>query len=128
MAGTYTIGEEVTTEPGNKSNAEAVKAAFSTRFTSTNCPSSANGVNQDACNGGTPSPGEPCLVTVPAVDFAGVTGTETIPIEAFAQIYIEPGSTSANISACYVKQVDSNAVGGDESAPKLGSTIVRLYQ
>jgi Flp pilus assembly protein TadG len=128
MSGTFTVGGNVTSLPGNKANGDGVKSAFSTRFTSTNCPSSIKGINQDACNGGTPSPGNPCLVTVPAVDYGGVTGAKTMPIEAFAQVYIEPGSTSSNITACYVKQVDPSAISGDPNATNLGSTIIRLYQ
>jgi hypothetical protein len=45
-------------------------------------------------------------------------------IEGFAQIYIEPGSTikhGDNITACYVKSVDGNVVGGTPGALNLGA-------
>lgn len=128
MSGTYTIPGDVTTLPGNKGNAGPVSSAWDARFNSKNCPATGVNGNQDACTGGTPPPGDPCLITVPAVDFGGITGKKSTPIEAFAQVYIEPGSTSTNITACFVKQADPSAISGDPNAPNLGSTIIRLYQ
>ena len=47
----------------------------------------------DPCSGSNPTSipsGDPCLVTVPAVDFTGVNGNKPVAIEGFAQIYIDP--------------------------------------
>jgi hypothetical protein len=133
MSGTFSTTESITTKPGNDGDSGPVKKAWSDRFSNSNCPASAivNGVtvNQDPCNGGTAPEGDPCLVTVPAVDFgAGCGGGCTITIEAFAQIYIELGATSTTFKACYVKQADSNAIGGSTTATNLGTSIIRLYQ
>jgi hypothetical protein len=58
------------------------------------------------------------------VDFTGVTGQKSTPIEGFALVYIEPTSTikhGSNITACYVQAVTGNAVGGSSAALNLGA-------
>jgi hypothetical protein len=117
MSGTYSVygsggsGQtSITTEPGNKANANGVQGAFASRFTSSNCP-----VTEDPCNGGSASTipqDNQCLVVVPAVDFGGCTGSCTANILGFADIYIEPGSTSKNITACFVQAVTANTMSG----------------
>jgi hypothetical protein len=62
------------------------------------------------------------MITVPAVDFSangGINGSKPMPIEAFAQVYVEPGSTSSNINAYFIQQLDPNAVAS--GGPALGS-------
>jgi hypothetical protein len=62
------------------------------------------------------------MITVPAVDFNGNTGSSLMPILGFAQVYIEPGSTigkTTSINACFIQQVDPNAVAS--GGPALGS-------
>ena len=55
---------------------------------------------------------DPCLVTVPAIDFTGVNGNKDRPIEAFAQIYIDPTtSDSGTINGCFVQQITPNELG-----------------
>ena len=123
MPGVYAIGDTITTKPGSDSQGPVV-AAFNSRFSSSSCTA----LSPDPCSGGgNPNniPGnDPCLVTVPAVDFSGTTGSKPLIIEAFAQVYIEPGSTiggkSGNsITSCFVKQLDPNAVAS--GGPALGS-------
>ena len=117
MSGTYAIGGTLTTETGNIASAGPVKTSFNSLMSS--CPV----LTPDPCSGaGNPNnipANDPCLVTVPAVNFGGCTGSCNTTIEAFAQVYIEPSSTSANINACFVKQVDPNAVAS--GGPDLGS-------
>jgi hypothetical protein len=126
MPGTYTIGGTITTKPGSDGNAGPVKTAWDALMNS--CAAT----SPDPCsNTGNPTsirPGDPCLVTVPAVDFAGCTGTCSPTIAAFAQVYIEPDSSSkikgngtSNINACYVKAVDANTISGSSNAPSLGA-------
>jgi Flp pilus assembly protein TadG len=119
MTGIYSIGGTVGTKPGSDGNAGPVKTAFASRFNTSSCPA----LSPDPCSGaGNPTnipSTDPCLITVPAVDFTGVNGSSSMPIEAFAQVYIEPGSTSLNINACFVRQLDPNAVAS--GGPALGS-------
>ncbi len=126
MSGTYSVygsggsGQTyITTEPGNKANANGVQGSFESRFTSANCPTTA-----DPCNGGSASSilqDNQWLVVVPAVDFAGCTGSCTANIQGFADIYIEPGSTSTNITACFVQAVTANTISGGSNPVNLGS-------
>jgi Flp pilus assembly protein TadG len=124
MTGTYSIGEDIVPKPGSDSQGPVV-AAFNARFSTSSCPSITDPCTNPA---GTVPPNDPCMVTVPAVDFnanGGVTGSQPMPIEAFAQVYIEPGSTLGNgksgnnIAACFIQQVDPNAVAS--GGPALGS-------
>lgn len=125
MAGTFSIGDTITTQTGNAGSSHNVQTAWNNRMTS--CSSIS-----DPCNGGNPSDipsGDPCLVTVPAVDFAGCNGSCTTTIEGFAEVYIEPTSTSktkgngttTNISACFVKAIDANAISGGSGGVDLGA-------
>ena len=76
----------------------------------------------DPCSdGGNPNDipaGDPCLVVVPVVDFAAAAkaGKTSMPIEAFAEVYLEPtgpNATSAtNIGGCYVSSVVGNTISG----------------
>jgi hypothetical protein len=110
MVGTYSTGGTVTTKPGNDGNAGPVKTAFASRFSTSSCPT----LSPDPCSGGgNPSnipENDPCMITAPAVDFGGAHGSSSMTVEAFAQVYIEPGSTSTSINACFIKQLDPNAV------------------
>jgi hypothetical protein len=125
MPGTYTIGQSVSTDTGNKGNSGPVSGAFDARMAK--CAS----LLSDPCNGGATNnipTGDPCLVTIPAVDFAGCNGNCNVTIEGFAQVYIEPTSSSKNkgqsgsqITACFIKGVDGNTVTGSSTAPSLGA-------
>ena len=121
----FTIGGTIDSEPGNKGNSGPVKSAMAQRVNS--CPSIA-----DPCGGGkNPSdipPDDPCLVTVPAVDFQGCNGNCSLTIQGFAEIYLEADTTSTSISGCFVQAVaaDTLAVSG---APALGAlSVPKLLQ
>ena len=117
MPGTYSVGETIKTETGNFSADHGMQTQFANLMSS--CPA----LSPDPCSGGNPSdipPNDPCMVTVPAMNFSGLSGSSTaLPIEAFAQVYLEPTSTASNITACFVKQLDPNAVAS--GGPALGS-------
>ena len=96
----FTIGDPIQSEPGNKGNSGPVNNALAARLNS--CPSIA-----DPCTsgGGNPSDipaGDPCLVVIPAVDYHGCTGSCSMTIEGFAEIYLEqpppPAPTSTDVS------------------------------
>ena len=117
MSGTYAIGGTVTTQTGNDGTAGPVKNGFQSLMSS--CPT----LTPDPCSGaGNPKnipENDPCLVTVAAIDFSNCNGSCSPTIEAFAQVYIEPSSTSLSIDACFVQQIDPNAVAS--GGPALGS-------
>ena len=98
------MGDPISTDPGNKGNAGPVKKGFDARMAACKATTSAtdpcrNGALIGGTNGiggssaGALSANDPCLVTVPAIDFTGVNGNKNRPIEAFAQIYIEPSTS-----------------------------------
>ena len=117
MPGTYSIGQQINTKTGNFSSSNKMQTNFANLMAS--CPV----LSPDPCSGGNPSnipSTDPCMVTVPAVNFAGLNGTSTaLPIEAFAQVYLEPSSTASSITGCFVRQLDPNAVAS--GGPDLGS-------
>jgi len=112
------IGGTIQSEPGNKGNSGPVKSALAARLSQ--CPSIA-----DPCTngGGNPSDipaGDPCLVVVPTVDFNGCSGNCSLTIEGFAEIYLDPATTtSTKINGCYVSAVAANTIASS-SAPVLG--------
>jgi Flp pilus assembly protein TadG len=118
LPGTYSIGEDLSPKTGSDSMGP-ISSAFSSRFSPSSCPA----LSPDPCSGSNPSnipTNDPCLITVPAVDFTSETGKSlAMPIEGFAQVYVEPGSTSSTINACFVKELDANAVAS--GGPALGS-------
>ncbi len=118
MAGSFTVGGTITSETGNKGKAGPSATAWTDRMSQ--CPS----LSSDPCSGGNPSDipaGDPCLVVVPAVNFNGCTGSCTLTIEGFANVYIEPSSTTTNVTACFVQTVTANTIAGGPSTPDLGS-------
>ncbi len=110
-SGKFVVGQTIAPTSGNRANAGPVKKAFDNRMKS--CPSI-----PDPCSGGNTSnipPGDPCLVIVPAVDFTGCSGHSCSPamtIEAFAEVYLEPTSTSAAINGCFITSVVGNTQTG----------------
>src|SRR5579863_3928818 len=87
MSGTYGVGETIATKPGNIANSQQVSSAFNARFGA--CPA----LTGDPCGSGgslvTIPPTDPCLITVPAVNF-NHSGSNPLQIEGFAQVYVEP--------------------------------------
>jgi hypothetical protein len=128
MSGTFFVGDPITVAPGNKGNAGPVKTAWADRFNTTSCGTYDPCTNSGHISG--QALNNPCLVTVPVVDFAGCTGKNcpNLNIEAFAQIWVEPGTTPTSVTTCYIDAPDVNAVSGNANAINLGTSIIRLYQ
>ncbi len=129
-SGSFSIGTDVGSAPGNKGNSGPVKNGLASRLSSCAATTSATDPCQNgALVGGTNGIGgtngvpvnDPCLVGMPAVDFTGCHGANcSMPIEAFAQIYLEQNSTGTDIEGCFVQTLAPGAVGSS-SAPNLGS-------
>lgn len=128
-SGSFSIGTVIGSSPGNKGNSGPVKNGLSSRLGSCQATTSAtdpcqNGALVGGTNGiggtnGVPAT-DPCLVTMPAVDFTGCHGANcSMPIEAFAQVYLEQNSTGTDIEGCFVQQVTPNTEGS-AGAPNLG--------
>jgi hypothetical protein len=118
--GTYSIGDTISTAPGNKGNSGPVKNAVSSRLNS--CPA----LTPDPCaDGGNPNDipaGDPCLVVVPAVNFNGCSGTCSMVIEGFALVYLESTTTNSSLSGCFVNGVAPTSVSGSGGTTNLGAT------
>jgi Putative Flp pilus-assembly TadE/G-like len=99
----------VFTKPGGTNG--PVSKGISDRFSG--CPSIA-----DPCNGGTANnipAGDPCLVVVPVVDFAAANkaGRTSMPIETFAEVYLNPATTTgSHIDGCFVSAVQGGTLSG----------------
>ena len=126
----FSIGTDVGSAPGNKGNSGPLRKGLAARLGSCMATTAATDPCQNgALVGGTDGIGgtsgvpttDPCLVTMPAVDFTGCTGSScSMPIEAFAEIYLEQNSTGNDIEGCFVQSVTPTGVGSS-SAPNLGS-------
>ena len=109
----------IQSEPGNKGNSKPVKDALAARLASCTTPS-------DPCTtaGGNPNaitPGDPCLVVVPAVDYHGCNGNCGLTIEGFAMIYLEAATTtSTHIDGCFVQAITADSIASS-SSPGLGA-------
>jgi hypothetical protein len=116
---TYTVGQSVNTDPGAKNG--PIKQGLGIRFAG--CPAIA-----DPCNGGNPTTipaGDPCLVVVPVVDFAAAAknGKTSMPIETFAEVYLDPATTdSTHINGCYVSAVAGGTLSTTTTTTTTGST------
>ncbi len=118
----YTIGQTINSSPGNKGNSGPVKSGLAARLSS--CESISDPCTSGGGNSNNIPPGDPCLVVVPAVDYSGCTGNCTLTIEGFAEIYLEPATTtSTNINGCFVSAVVPNTIASS-SAPALGALQV----
>jgi Putative Flp pilus-assembly TadE/G-like len=121
-SGTYSIGDTISTAPGNKGVSGPVRKGLNARLGS--CPA----LSPDPCSGGNPNnipAGDPCLVIVPVVDYKGCTGNCTMTIQAFALVYLEPSgpnqATDANLGGCYINGVAATSISSS-GAPSLGAT------
>jgi hypothetical protein len=116
---TYTVGQSVNTDTGAKVG--PINQGLNIRFAG--CPAIA-----DPCNGGNPTSipaGDPCLVVVPVVDFAAAAkaGKTSMPIETFAEVYLEPKTTNGtNIDGCYVSAVAGGTLSTTTSTTSTSST------
>jgi Flp pilus assembly protein TadG len=121
---TLTLNQSISTSPGiGKGNAAPAQNGLNQRLKS--CAPVTQGIGgSDPCsNGGDTSAlkcNDPCLITVPAVNFTNCNGNCTITVEGFALMYLEQGSTTSAISACYVA-TNNCVTTGKAGAPNLGS-------
>ena len=119
--GSFTIGDPLTSETGNKGNSSNVRTGLADRLSK--CHPIA-----DPCSasGGNPSnipAGDACLVVVPAVDYHACTGSCSITIEGFALVYLEPATTTGtSINGCFVKAVAADTITS-ATAPQLGAEM-----
>jgi Flp pilus assembly protein TadG len=127
VPGTYAIGDNISSTPGNKYNSSVVQNGFQTRLNEHNSKFPAvDYTKMCTAGGGNPTNiplGDPLLVTIPVVDFGGCSGSCTMAIEGFAQIYLtgmSVNSGKATIDGCFVQEVTANSVGS-AGAPVLGA-------
>lgn len=139
----FSIGQTISSVTGNKGNAGPVKKGFDARLASCSAAGNskfagsavdpcANGAavasqsgNQNGIGGtntGAVPLNDPCLVTVPAVDYTGCNGNCSLTIEGFAQIYLEQSTTSSEIDGCFVQGSTTSNLLGSTTAPNLGPT------
>ena len=128
--GDFSIGTVVGSAPGNKGNSGPLRKGLAARLGSCKAATAATDPCQNgALVGGTDGIGrtngvptnDPCLVTMPTVDFTGCTGAScSMSIEAFAEIYLEQNSSGTDIEGCFVQTVTPTGIGSS-SAPSLGS-------
>jgi Flp pilus assembly protein TadG len=138
-SGSFTIGQTIGSSPGNKANSGPAKSGLAARLSSCSAASHPLTAATDPCQngatiaassgnqngiGGTNTAAvplnDPCLVTVPAVDFTGCNGSCSMQIEGFTQVYLEQDSTTSAIDACFVQGSTTSNVLGSGSAPNLG--------
>jgi Flp pilus assembly protein TadG len=120
-AASFSVGQTISTSPGvGKLNAQPAQQGLNARLAACAPVTSST----DPCtNGGDTSAlncKDPCLISVPAVDFTNCNGNCSMTIQGFAQMYLEQSSTTQAISACYVANNTCTTVGGS-GAPNLGS-------
>ncbi len=123
VQGNYSVGDTITSSPGNKGNSNPVQTGFQTRLDAHNARFS-NVDPNSVCNSGGGNPtniplGDPLLVTLPAVDFTGCHGKCSMTIEGFVDVYLT-GMTGSEIDGCLVQAVTPG--GSDKNtAPALGA-------
>jgi hypothetical protein len=129
-SGSFSLGSVIGSSPGNKGNSGPVKNGFSNRLGSCHATTGAtdpcqNGALVGGTNGiggtsGVPA-NDPCIVTMPAVDYTGCHGANcSMPVEAFVQVYLEQNSTGTDIEGCFVQTLSPNSIG-NAGAPNLGA-------
>jgi|SRR5690348_10230951 Flp pilus assembly protein TadG len=119
LSGTLTFGETINTSPGiGKGNAQPAQKGLDKRLSS--CDLS----HGDPCTNGGNTTGiscsDPCMISVPVVDFTNCKGNCSRAIEGFALMYLEQGSTTSAINACFLKSTNCTTQG-NAGAPNLGS-------
>ena len=129
------------TKPGV--DAGQVRLGFSARLTDYNnfmanpansaCTSYSYSTVCSAANPVTPCVGDPLAVVVPTVNYTGGAGSQTLQINGFAMLYLNPTQTcldgspkppcngNAGLDGCFVQMMAPNSVAG-AGAPNLGAT------
>ncbi|MGH7925140.1 MAG: pilus assembly protein TadG-related protein [Candidatus Binatus sp.] len=119
--GSYSIGDTIHSEPGNKGNSNPVRSGLAARFAQ--CQSISEPCTTAAANPTDIPADDPCLVVVPAVNFGGCGGNCTMAIEGFALIYLDSTSSATQINGCFVSTVKENTIAS-ATAPALGGLVV----
>ena len=144
-AGDLSIVSNITTKPGG--SVGPVTSGWTTRMNAHNTLCSKGSLSPENCAdpssactmaaSGTKIPSiDPLLVTLPVADVvgAGCSGSCSMPVTGFAQVYLYSlsklsGPTSCgagvgscySISGCFVQQADPGGGGGVAGAPNLGA-------
>jgi Flp pilus assembly protein TadG len=127
VQGSYSIGDNISSTPGNKFNSSVVQNGYQSRVDAHNARFS-NVDPNSVCStlGGNPTNiplGDPLLVTIPVVDFGGCNGNCSMPIEGFTQVYLTGMSVksgNAKVDGCIVQAVAPGGTGSP-SAPVIGA-------
>jgi Flp pilus assembly protein TadG len=123
-SGSYSVSQTVNTSPGiGKGNSQPAQNGLNARLAACAPVTQGSGGTDPCSNGGDTSAlkcNDPCLIAVPAIDFSNCNGNCSRQIEGFAQMYLEQGSTTSAISACYVSTNNCQTVGS-AGAPNLGA-------
>jgi Flp pilus assembly protein TadG len=137
----FSVGQTISSSTGNKGNSNKEKTGLANRLATCSAAKTPLTNATDPCQngaavGGTNGIGgtttgavpinDPCVVTVPVVDFTGCNGKCSLTIEGFAQVYLEQDSTSTSMDACYVQGATTTNVVGSSTAPDLGPTTPPL--
>jgi Flp pilus assembly protein TadG len=123
ISGSLSFGQDISTSPGvGKGNGAPVQQGLNKRLSSCNTTASDFPDPCGAGNGSVPAQycKDPCVISVPVMDFTNCNGNCTRPIEGFALMYLEQGSTISAISACFVNAQSCTGTGSP-GAPNLGS-------
>ena len=120
LGGTLNLNEVISTSPGiGKGNAQPAQNGLNKRLSSCNTTAFT-----DPCASGGTVPAayckDPCVVSVPVIDFTNCNGNCSRPIQGFALMYLEPDSTVSAIDACFLNATSCTG-SGSPGAPNLGS-------
>ena len=143
-SGSFSVGQTINPYNGNKGNSNQAKTGLANRLATCSAAKTTLTSATDPCQNGAAlaSKGnqsgiggsatgavpinDPCVVTVPVVDFTGCNGKCSLTIEGFAQVYLEQDSTSTSMDACYVQGATTTNLAGSPTAPDLGPTTPPL--
>jgi Flp pilus assembly protein TadG len=140
----FSVGQTISSSTGNKGNSNPAKTGLANRLAACSAAKTTLTSATDPCQNGAAlaSQGnqsgiggsatgavpinDPCVVTVPVVDFTGCNGKCSLTIEGFAQVYLEQNSTSTSMDTCYVQGATTTNLAGSPTAPDLGPTTPPL--
>lgn len=127
----YCIGDTISTSPGHKQSSGVVNNGLQDLLKT--CKAYNNTSVYDPCGTG-PNDGasaigngtdqipstDPCIITIPTMNYNGCTGACTGSVNGLVSIYLEQDSTASNINGCFVKALNLTASGGS-SGSNLGT-------
>jgi Flp pilus assembly protein TadG len=70
---------------------------------------------------------DPRVMTVPMVDFSNINGSSQVPVNGFAEVWIDSASSKGDITCSFIQQVAGNAVPS-ATASNFGSYTAVLMQ